>query len=37
MESEDKRVGVSVWKGIVWCGEKESVRVRENKRVIMSG
>lgn len=37
MESEDKRVGVSVWEGIVWCGEKESVRVRENKRAIMSG
>lgn len=36
MESEDKRVGVSVWEGILWCGEKESVRVRENKRV-MSG
>lgn len=26
MESEDKCVGVSVWKGIVWCGEKEGVR-----------
>lgn len=26
MERKDKRVGVSVWEGIVWCGEKESVR-----------